>query len=36
MSATDLAGLINTAKLSTASAAGQAMLLKASQANPKN
>jgi predicted nicotinamide N-methyase len=34
MSATDLAGLINTAKLSTASAAGQAMLLKASQANP--
>lgn len=34
LSATDLAGLINTAKLSTASAAGQAMLLKASQANP--
>jgi hypothetical protein len=33
-SASDLAGLINTAKLFTASSAGQAMLLNASQAGP--
>jgi hypothetical protein len=34
LSAAELAGLINTAKLSTASPAGQATLLKASQADP--
>jgi hypothetical protein len=34
LSATDLAGLINTGKLFTASPAGQAVLLKASQAEP--
>jgi hypothetical protein len=34
LSANDLAGLINTAKLSTASPAGQALLMKASQGDP--